>query len=183
MKRSLVAILFGITSACFYFNTTANNLTLTDETNASALAPSPTPEPPKFIDFNVKGIRLDDSELRVRAVFGKPVSRRVVKVDYCGIDEFLEINYPGIEFRLDRGNGRDWSVLEIFISSPNVPLNPTVKIGDSSASLSESFGEPFTKKTNGEKSDVYYLTRDDDEAQFTIRENKIVRIRLYINPC
>jgi hypothetical protein len=177
-----VLLLSSLFLGCLGVDKTANGESTTSVPNTSP-TPSATPKITRFIDFNIKGIRLGDMESDVLQKLGKPTSRRVKKVDYCGINEFLELGYSGLKFKLDRSNGKGWFVLEIIVTSPNVLIDPGVKIGDERNLLLEKFGEPFTETQDGNNSDLYYVTRDDDNADFSVHDNKVVGVRLYINPC
>jgi hypothetical protein len=153
-------------------------------------APSPTPSalkaPPRLIDFHVKGIRLNDSEKKVIKLFGKPKKQKIEKEDYCGIPELKKLDYEGVEIWLDQigaGKTSSWAVLEIWVTSPNIRVEPGVSIGDGVSDVKLRFGLPYTDLTDELPHAMLYLTRDNDNAELDIEDDKVSKIRLYINPC
>lgn len=144
---------------------------------------SPTPEPPRLIDFRVGNVRLGDSEKQVIKEFGKPKTRRIVTEDNCGITEVLKLNYPGLEVRLDKDLDGEWGVLEMIVTSNDVSIEPQVKIGEELETIKRRFENPHIVRANSETPILYYATRDNDNAQFEFKNNKISKVRFYINPC
>ena len=144
---------------------------------------TPTPDPPRLIDFHVKNLRLGDSEVQVLEKLGKPKRRLIVVVDNCGITEILRLDYPGLEIQLDRDLKDKWFVLEIIVTSPDVPIEPKVSIGDDLETVRASFEKPNVERSNPEDQILYFLTKENDNAQFEFKKSKLSRVRFYVNPC
>ena len=147
--------------------------------------PTNTPEPSRLIDFHFKGVRLGDSEQKILNVLGRPTNRKIVKSDFCGISELMKLNYDGVEFWLDdasEGKESSWTVLEIRVTTPKIFVDPGVSIGDDVSAIKQRFGHPNVDRTD-EPAAMFYLTRDNDNAGLDIKNNKVSRIRLFINPC
>jgi hypothetical protein len=136
-----------------------------------------------FIDFNVRGVRLGDTDAETFRRLGKPIKRHLEKVDYCGINEFLVLDYPGIKIQLDADSQKTYRILEIHVSSPSVDVSPDIKIGITSERVKEKLGKPYMEKQEVSKLYLYYLTKDDDNAELIFRDGKLVKVRLYVNPC
>jgi hypothetical protein len=148
-----------------------------------ASRPSPTPEPSKFIDFRVGGIRLGDNEKLVIKNLGRPKTRRMEVVDNCGITEVLKLNYPGLEVQLDKDPTGKWFVLEMIVTSNEVSIEPQVKIGDEFETIKKRFENRSNERINTDGPVLFYLTRDNDNAQLEFKNKKVSRVRLYVNPC
>jgi len=181
MKNSVAILLsivvFGCTKSAVsneFVNSTVSQSTPTTNSSTSPL---------KFIDFNFKDIRLGDDENEVLKKLGKPSRRQTTKVDNCGIEEVPVLHYPDAEIQLERDQAGKYYVLEIHVSGSDAALEPGIRIGDSYKEIKDKFGEPDTQDQEKEEMLVYYLTRDDDNALLVFRNDKLIRVRLYINPC
>lgn len=137
---------------------------------------------PKFIDFNVEGVRLGDSESFVIEKLGKPRRRTIKEVDICGVTDILELQYRGVTLQLDNGLDGAWSVLEIAVTSSRLLVQPVIRVGATWNEVRTKFGESLSGESKP-GSDLHYLTRDNDNADFRFRNGKLSKIRLWINPC
>jgi hypothetical protein len=144
---------------------------------------SPTSDPQRFIDFRVGNVRLGDSEKQVLKELGKPRTRRTVTEDNCGISEVLKLKYPGLEVQLDKDLEGEWGVLEMIVTSNDISIEPQVKIGEELETIKSRFENPHIVGANSDAPVLYYLTRNNDNAQFEFKDNKISKVRFYINPC
>lgn len=144
---------------------------------------APTPERSIPIDFHIKSIRLGDTEKQVLDALGKPNQRRVLTVDNCGITKILKLSYPGLEVQLDRDLDDKWFVLEMIVTSPEIPIEPKVSIGDDFDSVQKSFAKPNVERSDNGDLRLYFVTKTNDNAQFEFKNNKLSRVRFYVNPC
>jgi hypothetical protein len=149
-------------------------------------SPSQDRESQRYIDFSVKGIRLGDTEQNLVKIFGKPQKRIMSNDDVCGVAPIVKLRYPGIEFWLDRGTGGtefEWAILEFTITSPELLVEPGIRVGDDLGTVNQKLGAAWTEKTDDDSVSYHYLTKDNDNATLEYKNGKLDRIRLYINPC
>ena len=158
------------------------------ESGSPKVDPSPTqdPETQHYIDFSVRGIRLGDTEQSLVKIFGKPQKRIITDEDVCGVAPIVKIRYPGIEFLLDRGTDGtelEWAILEFTVTSPDLVVEPGIRVGEEPAKVKQKLGTPWTEKSDGDSVFYHYLTKDNDNASLKFKNGKLDRIRVYINPC
>ena len=148
--------------------------------------PSEDPKTHRYIDFSVKGIRLGDTEQNLVKVFGKPRKRIMTNEEVCGVAPILKLQYPGIEFWLDRGTDGtelEWAILEFTITSSELLVEPGIRVGDDLDIVNQKLGAAWTETTDDDSVSNHYLTKDNDNARLEYKKGKLDRIRLYINPC
>ena len=148
--------------------------------------PSPDPKTHRYIDFSVKGVRLGDTEQNLIKIFGKPRNRIVSNDGVCGVAPIAKLRYPGVEFWLDRGTEGtelEWAILEFTVTSPDVLVEPEIRVGAEAAAVKQILGTAWTEKSDGESIFYHYLTKDNDNASLEFKNGKLARIRVYINPC
>jgi len=181
MKKAIAFLLSIVVFGCT--QSTVSNESVNSTVSQSTPTTNRSTNPPKFIDFNYKDVRLGDNENEVLKRLGKPIRRRTAKIDDCGVEEALVLSYRDVEIQLDRDQAGKYYVLEIHVSGTNTDLEPGIKIGDSYKEIKDKLGEPYTQKQEKEEMLVFYLIRDDDNALLVFRNDKLIRVRLYFNPC
>lgn len=147
------------------------------------LLPTPTPDTLRLIDFNVRGVRLGDTEASVIEKLGKPIGSKFATVDNCGVTKIKTLKYKGLEVQLDRDLDDAWFVLELIVTSDKVAIDPNVRIGEDLRSIREKFGDPNVEHTDSNESDLYFITRDNDNAHFMFNKSRLIKVRMYVNPC
>ena len=138
---------------------------------------------PDLIDFNIKGIKLGDAESDVLVKLGKPAKRHIETKDYWGDERVLFLDYKGVEFKLDEDLKGKFGVLEIIVSGDSVEISPSIQIGDTKESVIEKLGKPATEYEEEGYPYLGYYTQGNDNAGLAFRDNRLVRLRLWINPC
>lgn len=144
---------------------------------------TPPPGESRFIDFHIQGVRLGDSESQVLEKLGRPKSRRILKVDNCGVEQILRINYRGLEVEMAHDLKNRWFVLEMNVTSENVRVEPEVRIGASPEKVLAAFGDPISDSTDADIRTLNFLTKNNDNAWFVFKSDKLDKIRFFVNPC
>lgn len=184
MKLPIFFFIGSLVFGCAKASDQPKNIDFVIKTEAQTeTSPTPPTINPKLIDFNVGGVRLGDTEALVLQKLGRPVRRNISDVDNCGISRILELQYDGMEVQLDRGLNNKWYVLEILVTGPNISINPGINIGEDLEIIEDKLGKAYVEQQESETSDLSFLTRDNDNAYLSFRQNKLVRVRMFINPC
>lgn len=186
MRSKVTIILLSVLAVCCTKQPSPpNNIAAAQsQQNSADSSPSPRPIQPKLIDFNVRGIRLGDTESVVIEKLGKPSRRKVSTVDICGVTKLLTLQYDGIEVQLDSNEvEKTWSVLEIWITSPKISIEPGIRIGENIDEIERKLGPAYVEHRLREPAELSYSTRDNDNANLTFKRNQLAKVRLYINPC
>ena len=180
-------IVLGLTLVVAAFTGCNTNRPIVESAMPKVNASAPQePETQRYIDFSVKGIRLGDTEQNLVKIFGKPQKRVLTNEDVCGVAPMTKLQDPGIEFWLDRGTGGtelEWAILEFTVTSSDFLIEPGIKVGEELDTVKQKLGTPWTQESDGESVLYHYLTKDNDNTSLEFKNGKLVRIRVYINPC
>ncbi len=186
MRAKGTIILFSVLAVCCSKQPLPpNNIaSAQSQQNSVDSAPSPSPIQPKLIDFNVRDVRLGDTESVVIEKLGKPRRREASTVDICGVTKLLTLQYEGIDVQLDSNEAeKTWSVLEIWITSPKISIEPGIRIGENIDEIERKLGPAYVEHRLREPAELYYVTSNNDNANLTFKRNELAKVRLYINPC
>jgi len=140
---------------------------------------------PAGTDFNVKNVRLGTNYPEVIKNLGKPLKSRKMKKEICGEDTHLVLDYPGLEIDLAAGEKPDeFIVLEIEITSSKWTIEPMFSIGSSMSAVRAKLGTPWQQdEKQGGIATLNYLTKGNDLADLYFLNDKLTKVRLWINPC
>ena len=135
-------------------------------------------------DFHVKNVRLGTAYEDVIKNLGKPLKSKKIKKDYCGEDTHLILHYPGLTIDLTPAvESRDFSVLEIEITSSKWTIGPGISIGGAMPGVRTRLGTPWNQGEEEGFATMHYLTKDNDMADLYFQKGNLVKVKLWINPC
>lgn len=157
----------------------------TPDTSAISDKKSPIPlDGPGSIDFNVKNVRLGTGYANVITSLGKPAKSRKVKKDYCGEETHLMLDYPGLKLDLTfDSEGGEFAVFEIEVTSEKLLVEPGISIGHDMGAVRAKLGTPEKQYEEEDFEIMYYPSRGNDLADLYFLNGKLVKIKLWVNPC
>jgi len=137
------------------------------------------------IDLRINGIGLGTSQSTVFRQLGKPLEIKKGEYDECGGDIRKILRYSGLTIELlGDGNGRNFTVTSIEVSSSKWLVASKIRVSVSPKSVQAKFGLPYNKgKEEGLQFYSYINKGNDGFADFYFRGNKIVKISWEYNPC
>jgi hypothetical protein len=134
------------------------------------------------IDFNVKGIRLGTAYTDAIKELGKPVKSRKIKIDECGEDTHLILDYPGL--KLDLTAHVEFRVGKIEVTSSKWLVEPGVLVGSGMEDVRAKLGNPWNQSEEDGFAIMHYLVKEGlDPADLYFLNGKMVKIILWVNPC
>jgi hypothetical protein len=141
-------------------------------------------KPPAGIDFSIKNVRLGTAYDDVIKNLGKPLTSRKIKTEICGEDTHLMLDYQGLKIDLVPGDKPDeFIVLEIEIASSKWLIEPNISIGSDLRTVGQKLGTPWNVAEENGFATNHYLTKGNDMADLYFQNGKLIRVRLWINPC
>ena len=93
------------------------------------------------------------------------------------------MEYRGVEFKLVADEKGKFGVLEILVSAPYIKLSPPIQVDDSNEIVRDKLGQPAAEFEEEGFHHFGYYTKDNDNADLAFKGNKLLRVRLWINPC
>lgn len=144
-----------------------------------------TESPPvTMIDFNVKNVRLATEYDVVISQLGRPPRRRMVKIDYCGESTQLALYYPGLTIYMDKGlEDKKYSVVSMEITGSRWLVAPNIVVGSGMKTVQRKLGPSHRNYRQKGMTVLFYVTRDNDRGDLFFRNGRLVKIKLWIDPC
>ena len=139
---------------------------------------------PEPIDFSINDVRLGTDEPDILRKLGRPQRFSVEKINACGDDEKGRVMvYHGLKIQLDHDpRDRTYGAIQIEVTEPGIVISPGFRIGESIDEIKEKLGNAPSEK-DGEEITLNYLTKSNDLAGLVFRENRLIRVTLWVNPC
>lgn len=142
----------------------------------------PTVASAQTINLKVKGVDIGAKYQTVLRQLGKPLSSRKGGTNSCG-NTNLVLRYSGLTITFDDdGDGQNFIVVFIEITSPEWKVAPGISVGASLTDVQRKFGQ--TEKPTKEKgleNLSYFVT--DGYANFYFRNKKLVKVNWELNLC
>jgi len=143
----------------------------------------PTAASAQTIDLEVKGVDVSASYQTVLRQLGKPLSSRKGGTNPCGNTK-LTLRYSGLTITLDDddGDGRNFSVVAIEVTSPKWEVAPGISVGASLADVQAKFAQTEKPtKERGLENLSYFVA--EGYANFYFRNKKLVKVIWEFNLC
>lgn len=134
------------------------------------------------IDLEVKGVDIGASYQTVLRQLGKPLLSRKGGTNPCGNTK-LTLRYSGLTIILDDdGDGRNFTVVAIEMTSPKWEIAPGISVGVSFTDVQAKFAQTENPtKENGLENLSYFVT--DGYANFYFRNRKLIKVVWELNLC
>ena len=71
----------------------------------------------------------------------------------------------------------------LIITSPEVLLEPSIHVGDDLEGIRKKLGKGNPERDQNGEQTLFYTTGTNDTAQLEFKTGKLVRVRLFVNPC
>ena len=159
-------------------------------TTLARFGPLQDPQPATEVDFRVKSVGLGNSYAQVVRRLGRPISSRREKIpdDFgvCGgAYTSLRLRYPGVEIELMGDlRGRDFQVISMEVTSPNILIAPGIRIGMTEAETRSKIGPPLQERTESGFRIQNYITKGNEGgAGLYIRDGRLVKVQWDYTMC
>ena len=155
----------------------------------AATAQTQEPERLTEVDLQVKGVGLGTPYAQMLRQFGGPISSRREKIDdeTCSPPHtLLTLNYKGAVLELvGDPQGRDFKVVSLEVTSPQLLITPGIKIGMSEQDArSKLGGEPWRVRNDSGFRVLDYVTKGNDGgAGLYFRNGRLVKIQWAYTAC
>lgn len=148
------------------------------------------PERITEVDLRIKGVGLGSSYALVLRQFGRPVSSKREKMDddfgVCGpAYTSLLLSYKGAVVELSGDlRGRDFKVISLEITSPQLLITPGIKIGMTEQEARSKLGEPWQERSESGLRILSYVTKGNDGgAGLHFRNGRLMKVDWSYTPC
>jgi beta-lactamase class A len=134
-------------------------------------------------DFNVRDIRIGDSPERVHRILGEPKSKSWKTVDECGLTKQWRWRYSGLEIVLEHDPNNVLYVDAVEVTSSKWKIGPGLTIGQEKKDLVSILGSGAEEQEQGYDGILWYSTIQEDLGELFFRNKKLVKFRMFVNPC
>lgn len=158
-------------------------------TASGSVAVTQDPKPVE-VDFRVRSVGLGSSYAVVSHQLGQPLSSKREKMmdeeEVCGPSYTrLELNYKGVMVELNGDlQGRDFKVVAMEVTSPQLLIAPGVKIGMTENDVRSKLGDPWRERNESGANILDYTTKGNDGgAALYFVSGRLVKVQWSYTAC
>jgi len=144
----------------------------------------PTPAIHTMVDFSVKGVTIATPHSQALKLLGKPRRSRKIKVENCGEETVLRVEYPGLE--IDFGwfeTEKRYAALSFEVTGKEWRINEQLRWGMTVNEVVEKLGRPWNESYNSSSETLGYTAPDNNVGTLYFKNGGLWKARWYINPC
>lgn len=186
MRKAIFSIVILIFVSLFLSNCTDYNsppLPYTPTKSPTPLVES-TPSEYASIDLNVKGVTIGTTHSQALKILGKPSRSRKIKVDNCGEETVLRVEYPGLEIEFgwfDTEN--EYAAQSFEVTGTKWQINENLRWGMTVDEVVSRLGRPWNESYDSSTKTLGYTAPDNNVGTLYFKNGKLWKAHWYIDPC
>ena len=151
-------------------------------------SPTPLVEPTlseyAHVDLNIKGVTIGTTNSQAIKVLGKPKRSRKIKVDNCGEETVLKVEYPGLEIEFGWFESeKEYAAQSFEVSGTKWQINEKLRWGMTVDEVVSNLGRPWNESYDSSTETLGYTAPDNNVGTLYFKNGKLWKARWYIDPC
>lgn len=144
----------------------------------------PTPSEYAFVDFNIKEVTTGTTHSQAIKVLGKPKRSRKIKVDNCGEETVLKVEYPGLEIEFGWFETEKAYAAQSFeVVESKWQVSEELKWAMTVEEVVSRLGRPWNERYDSSSETLGYTAPDNNVGTLYFKNGRLWKARWYINPC